>query len=40
MDKNRTLEFYVGIFVFLGFAAMLFMALQAANLGSLSLIHI
>ena len=32
MDKNRTLEFYVGIFVFLGFAAMLFMALQAANL--------
>ena len=34
MDKNRTLEFYVGIFVFLGFAAMLFMALQAANLGS------
>lgn len=34
MDKNRTLEFYVGIFVVLGFAAMLFMALQAANLGS------
>ena len=23
MDKNRTLEFYVGIFVFLGFAAIL-----------------
>ena len=36
MDKNRTLEFYVGIFVFLGFAAMLFMALQAANLGSVT----
>lgn len=34
MDKNRTLEFYVGIFVVLGFVAMLFMALQAANLGS------
>lgn len=39
MDKNRTLEFYVGIFVVLGFAAMLFMALQAANLGSFSFAH-
>ena len=39
MDKNRTLEFYVGIFVVLGFAAMLFMALQAANLGSFTFGH-
>ena len=34
MDKNRTLEFYVGIFVVLGFVAMLFMSLQAANLST------
>ena len=39
MDKNRSLEFYVGIFVVLGFAAMLFMALQAANLGSFTFGH-
>ena len=39
MDKNRSLEFYVGIFVVLGFAAMLFMSLQAANLGSFSFSH-
>ena len=39
MDKNRTLEFYVGIFVVLGFVAMLFMALQAANLGSFTFGH-
>ena len=39
MDKHRSLEFYVGIFVVLGFAAMLFMALQAANLGSFTFGH-
>ena len=39
MDKNRSLEFYVGIFVVLGFAAMRFMALQAANLGSFTFGH-
>ena len=39
MDKNRSLEFYVGIFVVLSFAAMLFMALQAANLGSFTFGH-
>ncbi len=39
MDKNRTLEFYVGVFVVLGFAALLFMSLQAANLGSFTMGH-
>lgn len=36
MKKYSKLEFWVGVFVVLGFAAMAFMALQAANLGSLS----
>lgn len=39
MQKNRTLEFYVGLFIILGFAALMFMALQAANLGSYSWGH-
>ncbi|MFU0842220.1 MAG: MlaD domain-containing protein [Burkholderia sp.] len=39
MDKRRSLEFFVGIFVVLGFLAALFMSLQAANLGSFSFGH-
>ena len=39
MQRQRTLEFWVGIFVILGFAALLFMALQSANLGSFSFGH-
>lgn len=36
MNKTRSLELLVGLFVVLGFVAALFMALQAANLGSFS----
>ena len=36
MQKTRSLEIMVGFFIVLGFAAALFMALQAANLGSFS----
>ena len=39
MQKNRSLEIMVGFFIVLGFAAALFMALQAANLGSFSFVH-
>lgn len=39
MQRQKTLEFWVGIFVILGFAALLFMALQSANLGSFSFGH-
>ena len=39
MQKNRSLEIMVGFFIVLGFAAALFMALQAANLGSFSFGH-
>lgn len=39
MDKRRSLEFFVGIFVVLGFLAALFMSLQAANLGSFTFGH-
>ncbi|MDY3115405.1 MAG: outer membrane lipid asymmetry maintenance protein MlaD [Sutterella sp.] len=38
-NKNRSLEFYVGLFIVLGMLALLFMALQAANLGSFSFGH-
>ncbi len=36
MDKNRSLEFFVGLFIVLGAVALLFLSLQAANLGSFS----
>ena len=36
MQKNRSLEIMVGLFLVRGFLAALFMALQAANLGSFS----
>ena len=39
MQKTRSLEIMVGFFIVLGFAAALFMALQAANLGSFSFGH-
>ena len=39
MQKNRSLEIMVGFFIVLGCAAALFMALQAANLGSFSFGH-
>lgn len=39
MQKKRTLEFFVGLFILLGFLALLFMSLQAANLGSFSFGH-
>ena len=39
MQKNRSLEIMVGFFIVLGFAAALFMALQAAHLGSFSCGH-
>lgn len=39
MQKNRSLELYVGLFIVLGFLAAAFMALQAANLGSFSFGH-
>ena len=39
MQKYRSLEIMVGFFIVLGFAAALFMALQAANLGSFSFGH-
>ena len=39
MQNNRKLEFFVGLFLLLGFAAALFMALQSANLGSFSFGH-
>lgn len=39
MQNNRKLEFFVGVFLILGFAAALFMALQSANLGSFSFGH-
>lgn len=39
MQKNRSLEIMVGFFIVLGFAAALFMALQAANLGTFSFGH-
>lgn len=34
MKKNNQTAFWVGIFIILGFVALLFMALQSANLGS------
>ena len=39
MQKTRSLEIMVGFFIVLGFAAALFMALQAANLGRFSFGH-
>ena len=39
MQNNRLLEFFVGLFIVIGFAALLFMALQSANLGSYSWGH-
>lgn len=36
MQQKRSLEIMVGLFLVLGFLAALFMALQAANLGSFS----
>ncbi len=39
MDKNRSLEFFVGLFIVLGMVALLFLSLQAANLGSFSFGH-
>lgn len=36
MQQKRSLEIMVGLFLVLGFLASLFMALQAANLGSFS----
>ena len=36
MDKNRSLEFFVGFFIVLGAVALVFLSLQAANLGSFS----
>ncbi|BBF22435.1 outer membrane lipid asymmetry maintenance protein MlaD [Sutterella megalosphaeroides] len=39
MQNNRSLEFFVGLFIVIGFAALLFMALQSANLGSYSWGH-
>ena len=39
MQNNRKLEFFVGLFLLLGFAAALFLALQSANLGSFSFGH-
>ena len=36
MDKNRSLEFFVGLFIVLGAVALVFLSLQAANLGSFS----
>ena len=35
-DRKRGVELMVGLFVVAGFAALLFTALQAANLGSFS----
>lgn len=35
-ERKRSVELMVGVFVALGFAALLFTALQAANLGSFS----
>ena len=35
-DRKRGVELLVGLFVVAGFAALLFTALQAANLGSFS----
>ena len=35
-ERKRSVELMVGLFVVLGFAALLFTALQAANLGSFS----
>jgi phospholipid/cholesterol/gamma-HCH transport system substrate-binding protein len=34
--ERKKLEFFVGIFVFAGFLALLFVSMQAANLGSFS----
>ena len=39
MQKTRSLEIMVGLFIVLGFLAALFMSLQAANLGSFSFGH-
>ena len=39
MQNNRLLEFFVGLFIVIGFAALLFMALQSVNLGSYSWGH-
>ena len=35
--ERKTLEFCVGLFVLMGFVALLFVSLQAANLGNFSL---
>lgn len=34
MQKNRAIDFWVGLFMIGGFAALLFLALKAGNLGS------
>lgn len=34
MQKNRTIDFWVGLFMIGGFAALLFLALKAGNLGT------
>lgn len=34
MQKNRVIDFWVGLFMIGGFAALLFLALKAGNLGS------
>lgn len=39
MQKSRSIEIMVGCFIVLGFFAALFMALQAANLGSYTFGH-
>lgn len=36
MQKNRAIDFWVGLFMVGGFAALLFLALKAGNLGSFS----
>ena len=36
MNRNRALDLWVGLFVALGFAALLFLALKAANASSFS----
>ena len=34
--ERKTLEFLVGLFVLMGFVALLFVSMQAANLGNFS----
>jgi ABC-type transporter Mla subunit MlaD len=37
MQNNKSLDFWVGLFVLLGAAAFLFLALRVGNMGSISL---